>query len=396
MRDNQLPYWRLSNFYFFYFASLGALMPYLGLYLQSIGYSAWYVGLIIAVVQGTKIIAPNIWGWICDVKQNRMRVIQLGALISSLIFSFIFLEPELPLFILVMFGFSFFWNAIIPQFEAVTFTFLGKQTHEYSRIRVWGSIGFIFSVVSTGFLLDEFGMNAFMVIVLSLLTGIWFATLVVKERPTSESKKATSHIKEVLFNKPVIAFFVMCFLIQASHAPYYSFFSIYLGDQGYSKSIVGQFWSLGVIAEIILFFVMHHLTKRITLRRILLLSLCLTVLRWLLIGWCVDNLFLLLFAQLLHAASFGAFHVAAIQLVHKYFKDENQGRGQALFSSAGYGAGGMCGSLMAGYLWDSVGPSWVFTIAALLSLIAFVIAWLYVDRGDETPVDLTENDYNVV
>lgn len=371
-------------------------MPYLGLYLQSIGYSAWHVGLIIAVVQGTKIIAPNIWGWVCDVKKNRMRVIQLGAFLSTVLFLFIFLEAELPVFILIMFGFSFFWNAIIPQFEAVTFTFLGKDAHDYSRIRMWGSIGFILAVVGAGFLLDELGMGLFPVVVASLLAGIWFSTLIVQEKPTCEIKKPASPIKDVLFNKPVIAFFVVCFLIQASHAPYYSFFSIYLGEQGYSKSIVGQFWSLGVIAEIVLFFVMHHLTQRITLRRILLLSLSLTVLRWLIIGWYVDDLWLLLFAQLLHAASFGAFHVAAIQLVHKYFKDENQGRGQALFSSAGYGAGGMCGSLMAGYLWDSVGASWVFTVAAGLSLLAFFIAWLYVDKDKETPADLSENDFNVV
>ncbi|NNF97645.1 MAG: MFS transporter, partial [Halobacteria archaeon] len=61
-----MPYWRLSGFYFFYFASLGALLPYWGLYLKSQGYDITAIGDLMAIIMATKIISPNIWGWIAD------------------------------------------------------------------------------------------------------------------------------------------------------------------------------------------------------------------------------------------------------------------------------------------------------------------------------------------
>jgi len=396
VKNHSLPYWRLSNFYFFYFASLGALMPYLGVYLQSNGYSAWHVGLVLAVVQGTKIIAPNIWGWIADKKGNRMGIIRLAAFMTLLVFSMTFLSTKLPFFIIIIFLFSFFWNAMLPQFEAVTFDYLAKQTELYGRTRLWGSVGFIIAIIGTGALMDEWGDDILILVVIGLLFFICLSTIFIANKSKNKSNANSFHIKEVLLQKHVIAFFVVCFLVQASHAPYYSLFSIYLTEQGFNNFMVGQIWSIGVVAEIALFLVMHHLSRRFSIRNILLISIVLTVIRWILIAWLVDNIVVLVIAQIFHAASFGAFHVVAIQLVNQYFVGQNQGRGQALYSSVGYGLGGMCGSLMAGYLWLTLSASWVFTIAALLSFLALLIAWVYVAKNNPLLSANAENDLNVI
>ena len=73
-----MPYWRLSGFYLFYFASLGALVPYWGLYLKSTGFSAHDIGVFMAIIMGTKIVSPNIWGWIADHLGHRMLIVRVG------------------------------------------------------------------------------------------------------------------------------------------------------------------------------------------------------------------------------------------------------------------------------------------------------------------------------
>ena len=103
--------------------------------------------------------------------------------------------------------------------------------------------------------------------------------------------------------------------------------------------------------------------------------------RWLLIAWKADHLALLLFTQLLHAATFGAAHVVAIHLVHDYFGSRHQGKGQALYSSLSFGLGGMLGSLYSGYLWESYGPQVVYSLAALASSIAFIFAAIWIGRA---------------
>ena len=139
-------YWRLSGFYFFYFASLGTLIPYWGLYLKSLGFSVVEIGELVAIIMATKIIAPNIWGWIADHSGNRMRIVRIACLLAMLSFAGVFLVKGYWMLALVMSVFSFFWNAALPQFEATTLNHLGDETYRYSSVRLWGSIGFVVAV----------------------------------------------------------------------------------------------------------------------------------------------------------------------------------------------------------------------------------------------------------
>lgn len=380
MSLSKTPYWRLSGFYFFYFASLGVLVPYWGLYLQWQGFSAQDIGELTAILLATRIIAPNIWGWIADRHGQRMRIVRFASLAGIIGFSAILLGNSYLWIAGVILVFSFFWNASLPQFEATTLQHLGEHTHHYSKIRLWGSIGFIFTVATLGILLETFDASIVPYAMLMSMGAIWLVSLTVPESASRHLQLTHQPLFSIVKRPEVLAFLSMCFLIQVSHGPYYTFYTIYLEQHGYSRSLIGQLWALGVIAEVIVFLFMHRWLPRFGIRKVLLLSLLLSSLRWLIIGFFPDSLLLLLFAQLLHAASFGTFHAAAIAWVHHYFVGKNQGRGQALYSSIGFGAGGAIGSLFSGYFWLSPGPTATFSFAAAASLLAFIIGlrWLNV------------------
>ncbi|MET0109099.1 MAG: MFS transporter [Candidatus Thiodiazotropha sp.] len=375
-----MPYWRLSSFYFFYFASLGALIPFWGLYLQARRFTPVEIGELMAVIMVTKLIAPNIWGWIGDHTGHRMPIVRLASLLSLCCFLGVFIVDGFWPFALVMMLFSFFWNASLPQFEAVTMSYLRERIQRYSLIRLWGSIGFILTVVALGIMLDRWGVEVIPYFVLLLFFGILFDSLLVPEKEAVMPEHDQGSILHVLRRRDVIAFLAVCFLMQASHSAYYAFYSIYMEEAGYSSSVIGQLWALGVIAEVGLFLVMHRLLHQWGARKVLIISLVIAVVRWILVGSAPDNLFLVLLAQVMHAATFGTFHAAAIHLVHHYFVGRHQGRGQALYSSISFGAGGAFGSLLSGYLWSGIGPATTFWIAAAYALLAVVIAWRWVDR----------------
>lgn len=372
------PYWRLSGFYFFYFASLGVIVPYWGLYLQGQGFSAQEIGELTAIFLGTRIIAPNLWGWIADHYGHRMRIVRAAAFTSILVFSAILLNNDYVWIASVMIVFSLFWNATLPQFEANTLEHLGEQSQQYSKIRLWGSIGFIISVSVLGTLFDRIGTNAMPFALLITMTGIWLISLTVPESTTQRKHADQPTLLHILKQPQIVAFFIICFLCLLSHGPYYTFYTIYLEQHGYSKILIGQLWAIGVVAEIGVFLFIHRWLPQYGIRYVLVISLMLSTVRWLLIGFFPDNLTILLGAQLLHAASFGAFHAAAIAWVHQNFIGKNQSRGQALYSSIGFGAGGVFGSLISGYLWVSPGPSATFIIAAIATTLAAMIAvkWL--------------------
>lgn len=149
VRDS-LPYWRLSAFYFAYFSALGSFLPYWGLYLESLGFVPQQIGFLIAVLVGTKVVAPNLWGWLADRSGKGIFIIRVASFFASLTFLGVFVDSGYYWLVFVILVFSFFWNAALPQFEAVTLSHLVDDTHQYSRVRPWGSIGFIVTVMGGG------------------------------------------------------------------------------------------------------------------------------------------------------------------------------------------------------------------------------------------------------
>ncbi len=367
----QFLHWRLSLFYFCYFASLGALVPFWTLYLDYLQFSSLEIGQLIATLAVSKILAPYIWGWVADKTGFHIRIVQITSLLSVLCFLPLLWFDGFWTMLCFMLLFSFFWNASLPQFEVVTLGHLGKDLNRYSQIRLWGSLGFIVTVVLLGAVFQSVSINYLPVLLLLIFLSIWFSSLQVSEY--SQQEKLSSSIWSVLKQPKVIALLLSCFFIQASHGPYYTFFSLHMESLSYSRLSIGLLWSLGVLAEVVLFFFMPHLLRIKTASFWLVISLLLTSVRWFLMAFFSDESVIVLIIQCLHAASFGLFHAAAIHLIYDFFP-QHKGRGQALYASVSFGAGGASGSLYAGILWDKVPASTTFLIASLLAFTGLIIS----------------------
>lgn len=385
------PYWRLSSFYFFYFALLGAWLPFWPLYLRELGFGAAAIGLLAGTQQATKIISPYLWGWLADRTGARLRIIRLGALAAALIFSGIFVRHDFIWLLLIVAGYSFFWNAVHAQFEVITVAYLRERAQRYGLIRVWGSIGFIAAVTALGFVFDCFVLTLLPIILLCALLAIWLSTLTISEPPVARPmvRETRGSLWTIVRQPMVLAFLAANFLLQLSHGPYYTFFSVYLEGHQYSKSQTGLLWSLGVIAEVLMFLLMHRAFAAVGVRAIMLTGFALTAVRWILIALFVDRVPLLIFAQCLHAASFAALHAASIDIVRRTFTDGHEGQGMALYSGVCFGGGATLGAVLSGLLWNAgavvggfTAATQTFLFAALSASLALIIAsvWLHLPR----------------
>jgi PPP family 3-phenylpropionic acid transporter len=377
-KKRDYPYYRLSLFYLFFFIALGVFVPYWSLYLQYLQFSSAEIGELTALAMASKIIAPYLLGWLADHRGQRLGIIRIAAFLSAVVFAGIFIQQEYYWVALIVTSFGFFWNACLPLFEGLTLNHLGKQVAEYSHIRIWGSIGFIVAVVAMPFAFEAYGYQIIPIILFISLLLMSAATFVICDTAQLLPSSSQKNIWEIAHQPIVIAFLVVCTLQVASHGAYYTFFSLYLLDHGYSAIMTGWMWALGVVAEIMVFFVMHRLLIRYNAGLLLAIALLGTALRWLLLAYFVDYFVIILFIQILHAISFGLFHAAAIHLVHDLFPERLQSRGQALYAGVCFGIGGVVGSLFSGYGWDSIGALYTFLLSAVMALIGSVIAWIFV------------------
>lgn len=375
-------------FFFAYYGYIGVFSPYASLYFADRGMTAAQVGVLMSLMQVMRIFGPNLWGWVADHSQQRVMVLRISALFALICFSGMFFGQTFGQFMAVMILLNLFTSAQAPLSEALMLAELRGDLTHYGRIRLWGSVGFIASVMIAGQWLDWFGIGWMPWVTTVLLLMVLAASLHMKEAPAGPVTRQEVAVGGLLKRREVIAFFASAFLMIAAHAALYVFYSLYLANIGYSKTVIGLMWSLGVIAEIVFFYYQAPLFRRFGVQKLLVGSFLLAGARFLMIGYGAESLLMLLAAQILHAASFGIHHSGSIAMLQHWFAGARQARGQALFISVSYGLGGTIGGLIMSGVWDVLGPKAVYSIAAAFALggavsIALSYRWLFL-REDET------------
>ena len=371
---------RLAAYYFAFFAHAGAYVSYFALYLAARGLTAGEIAFCVAMPQVARIVAPALWGWLADSWGERYAGARRAIIVFSafaMLAGFIALpfQERTPSIALTLLLLSFFSAGAAPLVEAITFSAIQGGTGQYGPIRLWGSIGFILAVLGVGAWLDRAEASILPGIMIALSAATCVAALALPAG-TAHAPQAGQRLGAVLRRPEVLGFFAACFCMTAAHGTLYVFYSIYLEQAGYSKTLIGVLWTLGVVAEVVLFLKLPQVMRRFSLRALLSASFFCVVVRFLAIGWGVESLLLLAAAQLLHAATFGVFHAGSVAAVHRLFPGALAARGQALYSSIAYGLGGAVGSLIAGWSWVALGPSLSFAVSALFGGVgALLVAW---------------------
>jgi len=369
-------HFNLSRFYFIYYFFVGAFVPYWGLYLKSEHFSPADIGILMSLFQISRIFAPNFWGWLADHTGKRVQWIKLTAFLGLCGFTAVFWAHSFYWLFFVMAALSLFTSSTLPLAESLTLAHLATTNGHYSRIRMWGSLGFIVAAVILGYLIDFTGIRSLLWFLLAVQITLFALTHTLPDAKVEPHAHDHFSIWQVIKQPNVLALLIGCALMVTAHGVLYNFYSIYLSEHGYSKGMIGLLWSVGVICEIGIFMLMPKIMTRYSLKTIMLISLLLAVLRFAMIGVAVDNIVLLVIAQTLHAATFGSFHAASVEVITQFFNGRHQAKGQAIYNSVAYGIGGTIGGVAGGYALQYIGGEKTFMLAAIFPLLGLLVIGL--------------------
>jgi PPP family 3-phenylpropionic acid transporter len=352
---------RLSAFYFAFFAYGGAYVAYFPLYLASRGLSAVEIAWVLALPPLARTFAPGAWGWLADRTGAHRAIVVFSCAVTVLAFGILPFTERIAFLIALM---SVLSAGALPIVEAITLGSLAGQSGRYGPIRLWGSVGFIAVVLAGGAWLDYQPVSTLpAAIALFTLVALGVAISLPSSRGSLHSAAGPLRL-----TREVQVLFAAGFCNAVAHGALYAFLSLHLEREGYSATMIGVLWTLGVLAEIVVFLCLPQLFRRFALSTILSFSMGSGVIRFLAIGWAADQLWIVLPAQLLHAATFGSFHAAAVAAVHRVFPENAQARGQTLFSSVTYGAGAAAGLVLSGWAWEAGAAPLAFSASALAAL----------------------------
>lgn len=361
----------LALSYFTYFFSYGIFLPFWGVWLKGEGIPPETIGILlgaglVARFLGSLLIAPRVKDPSHLV--TALRLLALLTLAFAIGFCF---GNGWGWMMLVIAGFNLFFSPLVPLTDALAGTWQKQITLDYGRVRLWGSLAFVIGSALTGQMVSVWGHNAILysliISILVMLLGMMLKPSVMPQGEARTHSEADRSLWEMLKEGPVWRFLLCVTLLQGAHAGYYSFGSIYWQEAGYSASTIGYLWSLGVVAEVIIFASSNFLFRRWNARNLLLLSACCGILRWGLmassteLGW-------LLVIQILHCGTFTVCHLAAMRFIAAR-KGPEVIRLQAVYSALAMGGGIAIMTVIAGFLFEHLqGVFWVMAAVVVPAL----------------------------
>ncbi|HVO06920.1 MAG TPA: MFS transporter [Burkholderiaceae bacterium] len=369
-----------ARVWFCYFAAMGAFQIYAPLWFRELGLSALAIGSIASLQSWTRVFAPYSWAWIADHSNDRARLMRLAGVLCVVFALALALAGRIgTAAVSACVALLFIANgAVIPLMEASLAHHLnlaagGGAGGRYGRARVWGSIGFMSAVLLFGALLNALGIRAWPWLVLLLwgLLAVSLWHLPLSNDPAGHHDKAPVGALAVLRRPEVAWFFAGVFLTVLAHVSLYAFFSLFAVSFGMSETTIGVLWSLGLLLEIAFFWTQGHWFERLSMHDWLVLAAAVASLRFGLMAAFGGYMVVLLLTQLTHAVTFAAQHAACISLVARYFPGRLRGRGQALYTTLGYGASGVVGGVAGGALierWGYPAVFWASSGSALLAV----------------------------
>jgi len=362
-----------------YFAHIGFFNPYLPLWLQELGLSILAISVLVSVQAATRLFAPYGWGWLSDRTGERIQLMRYSACAALLASTGLWWDGGVNWLFGVLLLMFMHTSAMMPMSEAAMAHLVTQDgvfnARRYGRIRLWGSVGFLVTVMVAGVFFERLGMHhfpAWTVATMLAVTVSVFCLPDLKEAIPAHALRV--NVMPVLRQRAVQWFFASVFLHVLSHIGIYVFFSLYLDSLGYSKTMIGLLWALSVVVEIGWFFTQSRWLPRMSLPAWLVLCSVAMVLRMGLTASSAQVLVLLVVAQTLHALTFATHHTVCIALLSQHFSGRLRGRGQALYTVIGYGFPGVIGGLAGGMLSTHYGLSSVYWASMVISALAVACA----------------------
>jgi PPP family 3-phenylpropionic acid transporter len=357
--------------YFLYFGVLGIFLPYFNLYCYNLGFSGLQIGVLSALRSVALVLFPLIWGALADRWGKRRPIYILCNIISTSIWVFYLFTIEFWPILLITIFYGMFYAPIISFLEAFTMDVLGKEKKSYGRIRAWGSISFITMALVLGLVIDLYSVDVILILILygSILLAIGSVRIpsIKPQKRDRISPKARS-----LLTTRVVVFLFCAFLMLVSHGAYYGFFSIHLANMGQGGTFIGICWALASTAEILVMIRSEKLFSRFSLENVLTFSFGVAAIRWLILFYAASPA-VILASQILHAVTYGMFHMASILYIDKMAPQTSKTIGQAVNNAVTYGLGLMIGFFLNGYLYEKIGSYALFSISCLIALAGGVI-----------------------
>ncbi|MBI5067776.1 MAG: MFS transporter [Deltaproteobacteria bacterium] len=379
------PQSRLRLFYFLYYGSVGAYLPFFAAYLRGMGFTGEQIGNVQMV--GPLVAAPAALAWaaVADRLGSPARALRIAAVWAVAAAAFL-PWARTPLAVgAVMLFLALADRSVVPLVDSVSMELVAADPRlSYARIRLFGSVGYIALALALGVALSARGNRpADPLVPLAFVACVAGYALLARRLPVlppGGERPRLADLRALLSDRRLLGLLLAAAVHWGAAAPFHVFLGVYVRDLGQPSWIAGLAMAVGVGAEILALLAFPRFEAHST-RTLYAVSFAVSAVRWLLV-WRLGSAPLLVAVQLLHAFTFGLFWGASVRAMGQLVPARLRATGQALFSGLVFAGGNVVGYQLSGLGYDSYGSAApLFGWAAVAELVALLLAVALVQPG---------------
>ncbi len=354
--------------YFWFYAAIGALMPFIALYYRELGFSGVQVGVLTALPSlGMALFGP-LWGAVSDSLAIH-RWVLCGSLALAGVIAFSTSQATAFAPMLVLIGLLAFASVpVAPLLDSYGMTVGDRTERSYGSLRVWGSVGYMASVLIVGRLMGD-DVSALLLVAHGGFLAL--ALLSVRRLPALGERRAMpllGGLRAIAGNRPIILLLLVAYLISSGAAVMNIYLGIHIEDIGGTATLIGLAFAVSAASELPIIAFGGWFLRRLGAVRLVALAISVYAVR--LAGFSVITApEWLLPIQSLHGLSYGAFLMASVTLAHHLAGREHAAMAQALLTAMSFGFGSITGSIVGGAVLDQIGTAGLFRGAAILMIV---------------------------
>ncbi len=363
--------------FFLSFASSAAWLSYFNLFLKNyVGLTDGQIGIVIAIQQVNTLLILPVWGIIAD-RFGRKNILTLTIIISVFTLYGFILQKSFLSVLLFTYLFTLFYNPINPLMDSVSLDFLEQSKKgSYGIFRLWASVGWAVSSVTTGLFINETNSQYIFVIASTILL-VNFIILKFLYKPLKVTKTLKSmklsHIRDVfLSDKRLYSILIIMLFYGIFSSPMHFFINIYYMEIGGGYHHVGYAYLFQALAEVPFFLFGKKIIERFGARRLIIFTMIVTSFRLISYGLISDPWFAIIVGTV-HGISLGLFILSFIAFVHQFIPAEFRATGQSFVYAFYFGGGLAIGNIFTGFLSQNMGMQNTMLVQGSLTFLLVLI-----------------------
>ena len=332
-----------------HFIGFGLFLPFFPMVLEQRGLTVAEIGFILCASTIARIAANPIMTGLSDHSGRRRLSIFVYSVAAASFLGFFALTSGPLAALVAVAGLMIFWSPIVPLSDAYALDVVRNHKADYGRMRLWGSVAFIVANLLGGWFagLDASAFYIVSGIILGVLSTGFVALMLPRQLSDAQDPGTSGKDRPFLFTQPwFLLILAVLGVLQGTHAAFYGFGSLFWLEAGIGGFEVGVLWSIGVAAEVVLFYLAGRLGPAFGPLTLIIASAAAGSLRWLLFPYA-DTFFSAAVLQVLHGISFGAAHLGAVAYIAKLVPQRWSATGQGflaasngILTAAGFAASG--------------------------------------------------------